>query len=118
MRHIGGGRIIHDKGPELTTWRTAVAKAAKAAGAQPVHKDVPLRVDMTFWLPKPKTVTREKPTAKIDLDKLIRAVNDALGGSTQPVAFTDDGQIVHMEVFKHYADESNPVGVLVRISLA
>jgi Holliday junction resolvase RusA-like endonuclease len=40
--------------------------------------DVAVSVSLTFWLRRPKTVTRQYATQTYDIDKLTRAVLDSL----------------------------------------
>ena len=72
--------------------------------------DGPLYARLTFWLPRPKSVTRMWPFVKPDLDNLAKAVLDGLNG----VVFHDDAQVCCMDLAKHYADER--VGVQVEIT--
>jgi crossover junction endodeoxyribonuclease RusA len=107
MRHVGHGRMIHNKAVELATWRADIALAAKRAGCQPIES--PIIVTMRFRVKKPKSVKRQYPTVAPDLDKYIRAVNDGLTG----VAFADDSQVIKIIASKEYAE--NP-GVDIEIS--
>lgn len=72
--------------------------------------DGPLYVKLTFWLPRPKSVTRMWPFARPDLDNLTKSVLDGLNG----VVFHDDAQVCCMDLAKHYADAL--VGVQVEIT--
>lgn len=76
MRHVGNGRIV-SKNPKLKAWREKIASEVKAAHGEP-EIDRPVRVSVIFNLPKPKSVKRNHPTVPPDLDKLQRAVGDAL----------------------------------------
>lgn len=71
-------------------WRGTVAATARSLHAgYPVAG--PLLATYHFFLPMPKTTKYpEAPAGPPDLDKLMRAVNDALTG----IVFHDDGQIV------------------------
>ena len=60
----------------------------------------PIEMTIDFRLPRPKTVRRNLPYVAPDLDKLIRAVLDALTG----VAYVDDGQVVTIKSTKTYGD--------------
>ena len=113
MKSIGRGRIAHVKGPELTAWRTTIAAAARAAGATAVGDHQAVKVEAMFWLTRPVSVKRPFPSAKSDVDKLSRALFDALSG----VAYEDDGQVVTLVVDKRYADDKHPAGVWVQVSL-
>jgi crossover junction endodeoxyribonuclease RusA len=107
MRHIGHGRMIHNKAVELAAWRADIASAAKLAGCKPILD--PIAITMRFRVKRPKSVKRDYPTVAPDLDKYIRGVNDGLTG----VAFADDSQVVQIIASKEYADTP---GVDIEIS--
>lgn len=94
------GRVFnrHDESFDLRRWRQAIARLAAAAWTQE-----PLRescfVLATFTVPKPSREHSEK-----DVDKLVRAVLDALKG----VAFTDDKHVALALGVKHYAGANQP----------
>jgi len=90
------GHIIHNKGKELTAWRSAIALSAKRAGARPERN--PVAINLIFMQLRPKTVKRPEPSVPPDLDKLIRAVLDALTS----VAYVDDGQVTEIYSRKVY----------------
>ena len=107
MRHIGQGRMIHNKAVELAAWRADIASAAKMAGCKPILD--PIAITMRFRVKRPKSVKREYPTVAPDLDKYVRSVNDGLTG----VAFADDSQVIQIIASKEYADSP---GVDIEIS--
>ena len=107
MRHIGHGRMIHNKAVELAAWRADIASAAKLAGCKPILD--PIAITMRFRVKRPKSVKREYPTVAPDLDKYVRSVNDGLTG----VAFADDSQVIQIIASKEYADSP---GVDIEIS--
>lgn len=86
-----GQRVVvtHDRGPELTAWRIKVAHAAEAAAEaaywEPRH-DGPVEVWAEFRLPRPKSAPKSRKHAqtKPDLDKLQRAIGDALAPYKRP----------------------------------
>ena len=90
------GHVIHTKGAALATWRSSIALAARKAGAFPNRN--PTTIAMTFTMAKPKTVRRAEPTVPPDLDKLVRAVLDALTA----IAYLDDSQVVEIYAKKIY----------------
>ena len=103
-----GQRIVvtHDRGPELAAWRTRVKRAAqeaaREAGWEPRY-DGPVAVNAAFFLPRPKSAKKRLwPHVKPDLDKLIRAVGDALAPYKQPGVLRDDSRIVtwHADAYK------------------
>ena len=92
------GHVIHSQGSALAAWRSAVALAAKFAGAKPSLN--PIGITMVFVFARPKTVTRSEPTVPPDLDKLIRAVLDGLTA----VAYKDDAQVTEIKAVKIYGE--------------
>ena len=81
----------------LTAWAAAVAWSARARHVPMLAG--PIAVDVTFYVARPRTVRREYPEVKPDLDKLLRATLDPLTG----IAWTDDGQVVDAVIRKRYA---------------
>ena len=77
-----------------------------------------VRVEVDFYLPRPKSVTPKKrpdPIVPPDLDKLLRALLDGIGQSQ--VIWQDDSQVVDIEARKHYADFTEPGAHVVIKSL-
>lgn len=68
-----------------------------------------LRIDLCFYLRRGKTVKREHPSVKPDLDNLAKSVLDALNG----VLYVDDAQIVELFVRKRYQTRTMDPGVFV-----
>lgn len=85
-------------------WRNLVADNARIAMTREkftqFDKDVPVSVRITFLMPQPKTVKRHMPTVPPDIDKLCRAVLDAL---TDVGVWVDDSQVVDLGATKIYA---------------
>lgn len=100
------GHIIHTQGSALAAWRSAIALKAREAGATPVEGA--LELDMTFTMPRPRTVTRAYPTVPPDLDKLVRAVLDGLTA----IAYRDDSQVTALTARKEYGEQ---IGVEIAI---
>ncbi len=112
MRAIAAGVAAHDKSAELTSWRTAIHRElVQAVGVGFVAPDCPMRLHACLTMPGPKPRfaghtdkidplepgrARVAPSTKPDLDKLERAVGDALDpkGKGRTHAYTDDGRIV------------------------
>lgn len=96
------------------TWRQAVETAARDWQHEHPHEllDEPLRVDVTFWLPRPKSAPKRRvwPDRKPDVDKLARHVGDALTG----IIWTDDARVCELCVRKRYAIDVPP-GATIRI---
>lgn len=108
-KNIYRGRLVEAQGAKLKIWREEVKLAAASHFSEPLAG--PIKLEVTFWMPRPKTVKRDLPTVPPDADKLLRGVNDALSGT----AFIDDAQVVDCLLLKRYADERMP-GATVRIS--
>lgn len=85
-------------------WRNLVSDNARIAMTREkftqFDKDVPVSVRITFLMPRPKTVKRHMPTVPPDIDKLCRAVLDAL---TDVGVWVDDSQVVDLVATKIYA---------------
>jgi crossover junction endodeoxyribonuclease RusA len=62
--------------------------------------DEPIRVNVTFHMPQPKRPKYPLPGVKPDLDKLQRALGDAL---TQSGLITDDSRITTWQTTKRYS---------------
>jgi len=90
------GRVLHAKGAELIYWRSAIALKCAEIVARPLEGAVTVKLD--FRLAQPRSVRRQFPTKYPDLDKLIRAVLDALTG----VGYIDDSQVVNVTASKRY----------------
>lgn len=116
--YVRGGRavLVEGRRPEarqhFQSWRNAVAfNAAQAAAGEILIG--PVELDVRFFFPRPKshygqgrnaTVVKQFAprvhTGKPDLDKLIRAIGDALTGA----AIKDDSQIAVVRAVKAYGD--------------
>lgn len=91
--------VVTSDNPKVKGWRKDVAKAARAVyrGA-PI--DGPIRIVAAFHLYRPKSLRISKAhVTRPDVDKLARAIGDALTG----VLFADDGQVTEFKVTKAYA---------------
>ncbi len=67
-------------------------------------------MSVTFVLPRPKSAPKRRiwPEVKPDLDKLVRALCDAL---TQCGAWGDDAQLIHLTATKRYVGTSDILDV-------
>jgi len=97
--------VTHTKGKRLTLWRKAVEESARQAILRADVKRSGELLAMTlstFPVTEPVVLALQfrlkKP--KIDLDKLIRAVGDALTG----VVYVDDSQIVEIIASRNHHD--------------
>lgn len=134
-RHVGNGRMI-ESSPDVKGWRDLIR-----AEAQRVHTGDALAgavdVGLRFWMPRPayhygtgrnagRNAGRIKPqfvdvehTVKPDLDKLVRAVLDAIteerryGRITRRGVIRDDSQVVRLDPAKNYGDRFTGFEVVV-----
>ena len=97
---VKGKPIITSTAKGLSAWRRLVADVAQDfAPEQPWEG--PVGIDLHFGLPKPKSAPKTRrvwPDKRPDLDKLTRAVLDAL----TYVVFADDSQVVEIRATKDY----------------
>lgn len=112
-RHVGGGRMI-ESSKALGPWREHVAFAAQhaMAGHNLISGAIVMVADFAF--PRIQAIRKTTPphTKKPDLDKLIRALGDALTG----VVFVDDSQIVSFgDTRKRYAEIGETPGVRITV---
>ncbi len=93
--------VTHDSA-RTKPWRQSIIDATldKMAGLAPIEGPIELRV--TFYLPRPKSAPKgvTEPAKLPDLDKLARAVGDAL---TAAGVWRDDGQVVSLIARKLFA---------------
>lgn len=114
-RAKNGRSFVREDNPALDPWRKAVAGQARQAwNRAPILAPVELDVFFTFKRPKshytkatgrltassPQTPAKAKGT---DLDKLIRAVADAITG----IVVADDCQIVKITATKTYGSNDH-----------
>jgi Holliday junction resolvase RusA-like endonuclease len=101
-------RVVRQGDQKIADWQKKVKAAALTAmfGLSPMTGAV--TVTMTFTVSRPPSVSEKKrpyPTVAPDLDKLARAVGDALTGSV----YADDALIVDLHLYKRYG----PPGVVI-----
>lgn len=106
MRHVGKGRMI-SMSKKLPGWRKAVIAAAKEAHGEDWEPlDGALAVYLDVYLLRPKTTRfKDYPAGTPDLDKLQRAIGDAL---TLAGTIRDDARIVTWRANKHWAIGREP----------
>ncbi len=97
---LHGKPVITSSAKGLNTWRRLVADVAQNY-APPEPWEGPVGIELHFGLPKPKSAPKRRrvwPDKRPDLDKLTRAVLDAL----TYVVFADDSQVVEIRASKDY----------------
>jgi Holliday junction resolvase RusA-like endonuclease len=99
-------RVTHDSAKTMP-YRESVARVASLEARAAPEKAFPalrgtrIEIFIVFVLPKPASAPKRKetfPVKKPDIDKLCRAVLDALTG----IVFEDDSQVVRLEARKEY----------------
>jgi Holliday junction resolvase RusA-like endonuclease len=105
-RVVNGRVVMWESSVKVKPWRAAVTLITKQAMLKQEWETItdPIELCLSFYLPRPKSVKREYPSVKPDLDKLIRSTCDGLktGG-----LYTDDALIIAITATKQYA----PVGM-------
>ena len=99
--------IVTSANTKMKTFRSEVTRMAMATLAdmncnEPMlGKHVPATISVIFYFTKPDSISKGRvhPVVKPDIDKLLRAVLDALTG----VAFKDDAQVVETQTAKRYS---------------
>lgn len=120
-RHVGNGKMV-EQSKGLEPWRESIRWAAIQAGRSgPVGllRDPKTAVVVRLWFVMPRPVStpkRSTPPAvkKPDLDKLVRAVCDAL---TSAGTWKDDSQVVELFATKRLAEIGEAPGVLIQVGL-
>lgn len=111
-RHVGRGIMI-ESSKKVAPWRSVVALTVGEIVDAPL--DGPIAVRLDFVMPRPKSTpkTRATPPAvkKPDIDKLVRAILDAITA----VAWHDDSQVVSVAATKRIAELDERPGVLIRV---
>jgi len=106
---VGNRVVVTDQqGQALGLYREAIARACRPSHPSPVHG--PVAVNLAFMFVRPRGhygkrgLRPSAPAQKItkpDVDKLVRAVLDAMTG----VVFVDDAQVVSVQAAKWYAEQ-------------
>lgn len=113
-KRVFNGRVVEAAGQKLKIWRKAIAAACEPFTQENIFLG-PVRLEIDFYLARPKSVKQSKrplPIVPPDLDKLIRAVGDGIGQSE--MIWGDDSQVVELAATKTYADDRDP-GATIRI---
>ena len=111
-RHVGNG-VMLESSDRVRPWRQDVRFAALERRPPDWDMTTPMQLDLTFWFARPAShygtkngisylkanAPAEPVSARVgDIDKLSRAVLDALTG----VAYLDDRQVVDLQARKAY----------------
>jgi Holliday junction resolvase RusA-like endonuclease len=118
---------LYDANPQLQTWMDSIVLVVTASRPVPFPASQPVRVDRSYVMPRPashwsgRTEGTLTPAAadtywhrtKPDLDKLDRAVFDAL---TRSGLIRDDSRIAGGNHWKVYAAPGQRVGLYLRVA--
>jgi len=106
--------LIIEASAGLPVWRKAVSDAVKQAmidSGDDSKFEGAVKLEAVFYLTRKPSVKRAYPIVPPDVDKLSRALLDAIGFGG---VWGDDSQVVRLEVSKKYA--TGEAGVAVTIS--
>ena len=111
-KHIGGGRMI-ESSKHLKPWRHEIESIVR------LHcnsiETAPVGIQLSFVMPRPKSTPKHFTPPAIkrtgDVDKLARAVLDALTG----VAYADDCQVIGLRCSKRIAEVGESPGVSIEL---
>lgn len=107
MRPGGRFPIVTSDNPKVKAWQKVVglgAIAARGAGVKPA--DGAIELEVAFFLARPLRLAKKGTPPHLtrpDVDKLTRAVGDALTG----ICWHDDGQVVRLVASKAYAEQGD-----------
>jgi crossover junction endodeoxyribonuclease RusA len=107
--------IVTDSNRSLKSWQQLVREAAADAIRQQTWTllEGPVRLLVAFYFPRPKSLPKRvvANTRSVDVDKLARAVADALTG----LVYRDDVLVCELLAAKYYAAASEVPHVDVRV---
>ena len=119
-RHLGRGILVESS--DVKPWREAITWAAREHIRPGPPHDGPIALQLTFHRARPRShyrtganahLTRPSapdwPATRPDLDKLARAVLDALTGHI----WRDDAQIVHLHAAKTWTTGSARLDITI-----
>jgi Holliday junction resolvase RusA-like endonuclease len=102
--------VVDTNAPKLRTWRAEMVEAARSA-MDDEQFGGPVEVEIFFFLRSPKRAKFKYPATRPDIDKLTRAVLDALTASG---VIRDDAQVTDLTAHKRYAEDVPMVEVWVK----
>jgi crossover junction endodeoxyribonuclease RusA len=115
-RHVGGG-VMAESSKKVKPWRSDIRSALLDPAGMPLRFfDGAVNVQLVFIMPRPLSApkrTTPPATKKPDLDKLTRAVFDAIGSAG---VWRDDSQVVGAVVSKRIAEIGETGGCRLTIA--
>jgi len=112
-RHVGGGRMI-ESSKSVKPWRESIRWAVLEVWRRPPLEGS-VHLQLEFRMPRPASTPKSRTPPAIkrpDLDKLIRAVLDALGSAG---VYWDDSQVTTLEASKALAAVGGSPGLVITI---
>lgn len=128
LRNQHSGKIQQvESSKRVEPWRADIrAEVGRATAAGTFCKNGPVAVDLYFSLPRPnghyhtgknagmlRQLAPSYPAVRPDIDKLVRAVLDAIGSTG--MVWANDAQVAHINAWKSYATPDEPVGVQITV---
>lgn len=106
--------VVTSDNPKVRAWELAITAAALMQRGRSGGFGGPVSVTCAFLLPRPASYPKRVVHAvkKPDVDKLARAVLDALAG----VLFGDDSTVTELHATKGYAFEGCSPGVVITVA--
>lgn len=116
---VSGGRgVMVESSKAVKPWRADVREGAERSSGQAFDAGDAVAIRLAFVMPRPtSTPKRRTPPAvkRPDLDKLIRAVLDALSSAG---VWVDDSQVVDIAASKRVAELNETPGCRIALDLA
>lgn len=112
----GGKGITVESSKAVAPWRADIREAAAKARGDQLAETGPMLVTLMFVMPRPTSTPKRRTPAAVkrpDLDKLIRAVLDAVGSAG--CVWTDDSQVVDLHATKRIAEPGEAPGCHITI---
>lgn len=112
---VGGKAVLTESaGAPLKAWRSDVRDAAREALGDRGTLEGGVAVLVEFYLEPPKRRPKDRPYPSVrpDLDKLARALLDAIGSAG---VWRDDAQVVDLTLRKRYAEEGEGPSVAAAV---
>lgn len=109
---------MRESSQRVKPWRDVVTQCAAVAADEENllgALEPPYTVEMWFYILKPRTTRAQHPVAPTigDIDKLVRAVGDAL---TKSGLIEDDRFIVGLSTSKQWAGPGEAPGAIIRVT--
>lgn len=114
-RHVGGGRLL-EQSKKVRPWRNQIVAVLATTGRHLAPLEGAVRADLEFVMPRPLATPKTRPTPpavkRPDLDKLIRAVFDAISDAR---VWKDDSCAVQVMAGKRIAEPGEATGCRIRL---